>query len=110
MEELHMSYQRTGGIAGITMAAEASGPELPDDVALIAAGLLDNATGSGTHPASPAEEAKSRSLPGPGADQFTYTLEVSRGGEHQTFDWSDTTMPDKVRPLIAFLAQLSHPT
>ncbi|SDP78422.1 hypothetical protein SAMN04487914_13928 [Arthrobacter sp. ok909] len=109
MDELHVSYQRSGGIAGITMAAEAAEPDLPDDVALIAVSLLGGASDMGIRPFSPAEEANSQALPAPGADQFTYELEVSRGSESQTFRWSDTTMPDQVRPLVYSLAQRSQP-
>lgn len=109
MDEFHVSYQRFGGIAGITMVAEAGELDLPEDVALIAVGLLGSAAEPGIRPVSPAEGAKSRGLPDPGPDQFTHTLEVSRSGERRTFRWSDATLPDKVRPLLETLARRSQP-
>lgn len=109
MDELHVTYQRFGGIAGITMASEAGEPDLPDNVVLIAAGLLGGSSEIGTRSAGPEEEAAGGPFPAPGPDQFTYTLEVSRGRERQTFHWSDATMPEEVRPLLDTLARRSEP-
>lgn len=99
---LQVSYHRTGGIAGITMAADAAESDLEGDTASIAARLLDDASSSAIK--SREEDPLTR-----GADLFTYTLGVSRGDRSQTFIWSDLTMPDEVQPLVRAMAKRSRP-
>ncbi|WP_423184508.1 protealysin inhibitor emfourin [Arthrobacter sp. NyZ413] len=103
MDKLHIRYERSGGIAGITMAAEAAEPDLPDDVLTIAAELLGGSSGVGTP--STAEPDKAPAAP----DQFTHTVQISRGGERRSFHWSDATMPEVVRPLVETLARRAEP-
>ncbi len=100
-----MSYERSGGITGITVAAEAGAGDLPDGVVSIAAGLL----GSSSDVGNQTEKALTVSNPTPAPDQFTHALEVSRGGERRAFQWSDATMPEEVRPLLDTLARRSEP-
>ncbi|QGF24688.1 protealysin inhibitor emfourin [Raineyella fluvialis] len=98
-DDLHVSYRRTGGFAGLEMAAEAEGPELSGEVARIADGLL----------ARDADTAGPGSGPPQGADRFTYVLEVTRREEHRTFSWSDAEIPEDVRPLLEELGKRSEP-
>lgn len=121
-EELHITYRRSGGFAGIDMAAECLGADLPEEQARVAADLLGATddgqataatTGTGDDgraPAAPAgERATPRSGPGPGADQFTYTVRVVQGGRSRTVTWADTTVPEEARPLLATLGGLASP-
>lgn len=99
-EGLHIIYRRTGGFAGIAMAADCLGADLPDDQAQVASDLLGE----------PNLEAPPTQLPGPGADQFTYTLLITQGTRSRTFSWSEGTVPDVARPLLATLGGLSAPS
>ena len=115
-EELHITYRRSGGFAGIELAAECLGADLPEEQAQVAAALLGG-SGTGKEPAgartSPAgaDEDAAPSTPGPtGADQFTYTLRVVQGDRSRTVTWADTTVPEGARPLLATLGGLARPT
>ena len=94
---VHIRYRRTGGIAGIELAAEASSDDLPSDQASAARSLLAAA------PASSASAA-------PGADRFSYELHLDDGTRRQTFHWSDADVPDQARPLLSALNRLAHPS
>ena len=109
-EELRIAYRRSGGIAGIDMAAECLAADLPEDQARVAADLLgatdeDQASGERDDGAAAAGSA-----PGPGADRFTYTVRVASGARSRTLSWSDSTVPEGARPLLATLAGLARPT
>jgi hypothetical protein len=114
-EELRITYRRSGGIAGIDMAAECLATDLPEEQARVAADLLgatdeDQARAERGAGAAGAGSAGALSAPGPGADQFTYTVRVVSGDRSRTLSWSDSTVPDGARPLLATLAGLARPT
>ena len=109
-EELRITYRRSGGFAGVALEAQCRGADLPEDQAQLASDLLI-ATDEAGMPSADAEDAVASSAgPGPGADQFTYRLEVVQGTRRRTVSWSDTTVPDAARPLLATLAGLARPT
>lgn len=120
MDELHITYRRSGGFAGIDMLAECLGADLPEDQAQVAADLLGvaddgRATGGTAADAQVPDEtgddaAPPRSGQAPGADQFTYTVRVVRGARSRTLTWADTTVPEEARPLLATLGGLARPT
>ena len=105
-EGLHITYRRSGGIAGIYLAAECTGADLPEDQAQVASDLIAAGQAGG-------ERAKAEPSPapcgGPGVDQFTYTVRITRGARGRTFNWSEGTVPDSARPLLATLGGLSEP-
>lgn len=106
-EELHLTYRRSGGIAGIVMAAECLGADLPEDQAHVASDLLD-ADSAG---AEGAERASAPTSPaGQGADQFSHTVRVRQGTRSRTVTWSDSTVPELARPLLSTLSGLAQPT
>ncbi|WP_406831989.1 protealysin inhibitor emfourin [Pedococcus sp. KACC 23699] len=103
-EELHLIYRRSGGFAGIVMAAECLGADLPEDQARVATDLLGATTeAEGGERASPPP-------PGPGADQFSYTVRIRQGARSRTLTWSDSTVPELARPLLSTLGALAQPT
>jgi hypothetical protein len=109
-EELRITYRRSGGFAGVALEAQCRGADLPEDQAQLAADLLAAPEEAGM-PSADAEGAVASSTgPGPGADQFTHRLEVVQGARRRTVSWSDTTIPDAARPLLATLAGLARPT
>jgi hypothetical protein len=109
-EGLHVTYRRSGGFAGIDMAAECLGPDLPEDQAQAASDLLGEPTSASTHGEEAKADPPAASSPGPGADQFTYTVRIRDGARSRTFTWSEGTVPDVARPLLDTLAGLSAPS
>ena len=103
-EELHLTYRRSGGFAGIVMAAECLGADLPEDQARVASDLLGASAEAG------GGERASAPPPSPGADQFSYTVRIRRGARSRTVTWSDSTVPDLARPLLSTLGALAQPT
>ena len=94
---VHIRYRRSGGFAGIELAADASSDDLPADQAGAARSLL----------ASPPASSSSRP---PGADRFSYELHLDDGTRQQTFHWSDADVPDQARSLLSALNRLARPT
>lgn len=105
-EELHLTYRRSGGFAGIVMAAECLGADLPEAQARLASDLLGaSAEAEGGERASAPTPP-----PSPGADQFSYTVRISQGARSRTVEWSDSTVPELARPLLSTLGALAQPT
>lgn len=92
---VRIRYRRSGGIAGIELAADTTAQGLPPDQAA----LVDRMLVGG--PSEPGADAAGRSSVGPpAADGFDYELQVDDGDRSRTFHWSDTDVPDSVRPLL----------
>ena len=109
-DELHITYRRSGGFAGIDMAAECVAADLPQDQAELAADLLGAPDDGEGADATGDDVATPRSGQAPGADQFTYTVRVVQGARSRTLRWVDTTVPEEARPLLATLGGLAKPT
>jgi hypothetical protein len=107
-DELHITYLRSGGFAGVDMTAECVGPDLPEGQLHVATDLVRGAWNSAV-PENPKDSEDSTPDAGRGADQFTYTVHLSEGPRHRTFHWSDGNVPDAVRPLLATLGGLAEP-
>ena len=95
---MHIEFRRSGGIAGIDLTADADTHELPDEQAKIAAELMnpDN---------SPAPPTSTGGPP----DTFSYALSVTDGEHSTTHHWSESDVPDTVRPLLAHLSRRAQP-
>jgi len=102
--ELHVSYRRSGGIAGVDLVAECAEADLSGDQVQVASDLLSGSAGG--HEAGTEQSASSR---GVGADQFTYTLDISRGAHRRTLTWSEGGVPAPARSLLDTLGGLSEP-
>ncbi|UMB69321.1 protealysin inhibitor emfourin [Mycobacterium paraterrae] len=93
---VRIDYRRSGGLAGIDMAASVDSQELaPGDSALIA-DLLAN---------GPAVEDSSVAAP----DGFSYELTLSDGARTRTCRWHESQVPSTVRPLLAALTERAFP-
>lgn len=100
MPNLRITYRRSGGFAGIDLAADTAAHELPDDDAALATQLLANrqapADADGAQSGSP--------------DQFTYKLHLDDGARQETYHWSEAKVPDAVRPLLKTLNGRAAPS
>ena len=92
---MRVSFERTGGFAGMRVTATIDSQELP-----------------------PEEERKLRSMveaadffqlpatlptPAPGADRFVYKLTVESDGQRHAVEASDAAVPPSLRPLVEWL-------
>jgi hypothetical protein len=100
MGTLRIDYRRTGGFAGIEIAADLAADQLPPPMAELAARLLTD----------PALGAPVRSAVPGGADHFGYQLRLTDGSRQHTFQWTDFTVPNLVRPLLSAANQVARPT
>lgn len=93
MPSLRITYRRSGGFAGIDLAADTHAHELPEDQAALATQLL-----ASSQPPADADAPQS----GP-PDQFSYQLHLDDGTRRETYHWSESKVPDAVRPLLKTL-------
>ena len=93
---LEVEFRRSGGIAGIDLAATAGAQDLrPEHVDLLSTLLSSDQADPAGRP--------------PGPDQFSYQLTVRQGGRTRTFQWTDAQVPDQLRPVLASLAARAQP-
>lgn len=92
---VRISYRRSGGIAGIELAADTTAEDLPAEQAALADRMIAG------DPSAPGGDAVPGSNAGsPRADGFDYELQLEDGDRSRTFHWSDTDVPASVRPLL----------
>jgi hypothetical protein len=98
---IRVEFHRSGGLAGIPLAATADADELAAEHAVELRRLLtaEEAPTLPEHTASPSR----------GADRFQYDLSIDDGQRHRAFNWDETAVPDSVRPLLDTLTRLSRP-
>jgi emfourin len=94
---VHIEYRRSGGLAGIDMAASVDTGDLPPEDGQLVADLL---TGTA------AAEDSAAAIP----DGFSYELALNDGTRTRTHRWQEPHVPDTVRPLLAALTERAHPT
>ena len=93
-----VTFGRSGGIAGITLAATVPAAELDDSQLAVLADLIDPSTPEAS---SVADDA--------GADRFSYHLKVRAGRRTHRFDWPEGAVPPQVQPLLAELNRRATP-
>lgn len=101
---VRIRYRRSGGLAGIELAADGTAEELPDEQAALADRMLagdPSADGGGVMAGSKAGSTR--------ADGFEYELRIEDGDHSRTFHWSDTDVPASVRPLLDAMQARSTP-
>ncbi len=97
---MQIKYERSGGFAGMIVAAVINVEDLPEEQRESLFELLDEAD---------FHELPARILPAsPGADQFTYIIEVDGKKGHHSVMTTDSAMPEKLRPLVDLLGQLAR--
>lgn len=97
---MQLRYRRSGGIAGIELAASVDADQLTEAEGRLAGRLL-------TEPA--AYRPAASPLPSGAADLIEHRLEVSDGDRSESFRWTDLDVPDSVRPLLTTLRGLARP-
>lgn len=117
---LDITFDRTGGFAGLCLRASVSADQLDTGPAGIAEQLFtapEADSGPGPRSAAVAaapEDAPARPtrFPPPGAfaaDAFTYRLELRSGTRIETFEWPDPEVPSEIRPLLSALTRRAAP-
>ncbi len=97
---LRISIERTGGVAGITIAATIDTKDLPQDDAQKLRQMV--------------EEADFFNLPSkitsrsPQPDRFQYELKAEQNGQQHTVTVSEEVMPAKLRPLVKWLMEAAR--
>ena len=97
---MEVSYERTGGFAGMRMAASFDLDELPEEDAANVRELLHQAH----FHQLPDVILDQAGMP----DQFTYKITVTDEIFHHTVTTGDASAPPELRPLIDLLNQLSR--
>jgi len=100
MNVKHLKFERTGGFAGIRLAAEFDLNDLPHDQADQLKNLLNDLQ----FDQLPSTLQKGQAIP----DGFTYCITVnSDKGEHSVTT-SDGSVPEKMQPLIDTLTEITR--
>jgi hypothetical protein len=96
---VRVAFRRSGGLAGVTMAADVDADQLGSSHAAVVEDLLAD------EPA-PAEQTSG----GSGPDRFSYELTVHDADRSRTYRWGESEVPEPVRPLIDELSARAEPT
>jgi hypothetical protein len=96
---MQISFERSGGFAGMVTQATIDSDELPLDEATVLAGLIRDANFF----ALPATLTESG-----GADQFQYVVTVKTDEQEHTIRVGDQSAPDSLRPLLQTLTRLAR--
>ena len=100
MDIKRIKFERTGGFAGMRIAADFELDDLPEEQAEQLCELLDDVD----FDELPENLMKGNQLP----DGFTYAITVeSEEGQH-TVTTSDTSAPAKMQPLLELLYQIAR--
>jgi hypothetical protein len=99
MEVERIKFERTGGFAGMRIAAELKLDDLPDEYASQISELLDELD-FGELP----ERMIDKLVP----DEFTYVITVETKKWEHTVVTGDTSAPEKMRELLRLLNQLAR--
>ena len=101
---VRIGYRRSGGFAGIELAADATSESLSADQSQLVDRML--AAGPPEPPGAGRDAATHSSA---GADRFEYELSLDDGDRVRTFHWSDADLPESVRPLLEALQARATP-
>ena len=100
MQVERIKFERTGGFAGIRLAADLKMDDLPDEQGHRISELLDDLD----FEELPEQMLDEKSMP----DQFTYKITVqTKQGEH-TVITGDASAPEKMQELIQLLNRLAR--
>jgi hypothetical protein len=97
---MQVSYERTGGFAGMRIAASFDVDQLPEQDSKSIRDLIDK---------SDFVKLPAKILgPTPVPDQFTYEITVTADTWKHTVITGDASAPENLRPLIDLLSQLAR--
>jgi hypothetical protein len=99
MEVQRIKFERTGGFAGIRIAADIEPDNLPEEQARTLLELLDDMDFN---------ELPKQLMSNQGADQFTYSITVETSKWQHTVVTGDTSAPEKMHELLQLLNQLAR--
>jgi len=100
MQVERIKFERTGGFAGIRLAADLKLDEMPDEQAHTISELLDEMD----FQALPANIMGKSNMP----DQFTYTVTVQTKKWEHTVVTGETSAPEKMQELLQLLNRLAR--
>jgi hypothetical protein len=95
-----IKFERTGGFAGLRIAADFELDDLPAEQADQLCELLDDVD----FDELPENLMKANQVP----DEFTYTITVESEEGQYTVTTSDTSAPAKMQPLLELLYQIAR--
>jgi emfourin len=101
MQVERIKFERTGGFAGIRIAADLKLDDLPNEQAQTISELLDDLD----FRELPASLVKEEGM----ADQFTYTITVETKKWEHTVTTGDISAPEKLQELLQLLNRLARP-
>ena len=97
-KSVQVEFRRSGGLAGIDMTATVDASELPTEQVETLTELV----------AQPPVAAKATATHG-AADHFSYEMTLRDGQRTRTLHWTDSDVPDDVRPILASLTRRAKP-
>lgn len=100
MQVERIKFERTGGFAGIRLAADVKIEDLPEEQAHTISELLDEMD----FQEMPASMMGKSNMP----DQFTYTITVQTKKWEHTVVTGDSSAPEKMQELISLLNRLAR--
>ncbi|HMR98229.1 MAG TPA: hypothetical protein PKE62_03160 [Anaerolineales bacterium] len=100
MDVERIKFERTGGFAGIRLAADFDVSDLPDDLSQTLRELLDALD----FPELPAKLTGNESVP----DSFTYVITVEAGKWHHTVVTGDAPENENMQELLELLNRLAR--
>lgn len=99
MEVQQIKFERTGGFAGMRIAADIEPDDLPEEQARTLVELLDDMDFN---------ELPAQMACQPGTDQFTYSITVKTKKWEHTVVTGDASAPEKMHELLELLNQLAR--
>ncbi len=99
MQVERIKFERTGGFAGMKMAADVKLDDLPDEQAKSIVDLLNDMDFG---------ELPEQMLDQSGPDQFTYTITVETNKWEHTVVTGDVSAPEKMQELLQLLNRVAR--
>lgn len=99
MQVQRIKFERTGGFAGMRIAADFEPQDLPEEQAQTISELLDDMDFN---------ELPEHLMNSDGADQFTYAITVETASWEHTVVTGDSSAPEKLHELLDLLNQLAR--
>ena len=96
-EKLFISFERSGGFAGITQSIEIDGDTLSTDEVKKLSQLIDDADFFSL-------QLGKSNLP----DQFYYKIEILKGDQKGSIEFGESSAPDKLIPLLDYLSKMAR--